>query len=103
MTEYRRCFRQPDTIYATCEDDRASTDIDLEMDQLDEDAGHRVSADVLALWGSKGTVGKLWDVLEVWCRHAHTTVTGRSLNAGHHLPEEQPDEVLNELNIFFDA
>jgi haloacetate dehalogenase len=56
---------------------------------------------LLALWGSKGTIGKLWNVLDVWRRHANGPVQGRPLEAGHYLAEEQPQAVLEELERFF--
>jgi haloacetate dehalogenase len=101
IQEYQRCFRRPEAIHASCEDYRAAADIDLEMDEADERAGHKVDAPILALWGAKGALGKLWDVLEVWRQHANGPVEGRALNAGHYLAEEQPEEVLHELLRFF--
>ena len=32
LAEYKRCFRNPDTIHAICEDYRATFGVDLEMD-----------------------------------------------------------------------
>lgn len=101
LAEYRRCFSTRRAIHATCEDFRASADIDLEMDEADETAGHKVKAPILALWAGKGTVGKLWDVLDVWRQHASAPVEGHALNSGHFLAEEQPEEVLQEFLRFF--
>jgi haloacetate dehalogenase len=71
------------------------------MDEADEQAGRKVDCPVHALWGAKGAVGKLWDVIDVWKQHAMAPVTGRALNSGHYLAEEQPEEVLEELLTFF--
>lgn len=101
LAEYRRCFRAPEAIHASCEDFRAAAEIDLEMDEADERAGRKIRAPVLALWGAKGEIGKLWDVLEVWRQHADAPVEGRALDSGHFLAEEQPEEVLQELLRFF--
>ena len=101
LREYRRCFYTPEVIHASCEDFRAAADIDLEMDEADEKAGRKIECAVLALWGEKGAVGKLWNVLEVWRQHAHAPVQGRALNSGHYLAEEQQEEVLQELLRFF--
>jgi histidine kinase/DNA gyrase B/HSP90-like ATPase len=57
-------------MHASCEDYRASAEIDLEMDEADGKAGRKVEASVLALWGAKGALGELWNVLEVWWQHA---------------------------------
>jgi haloacetate dehalogenase len=100
LREYRRCFRTPETIHATCEDYRAAAEIDLEIDEADEKAGRKIEAPVLALWGSKGALGKLWNVLDVWRQHATSSVEGRAIKCGHYLAEEQPQEVLMELLHF---
>jgi haloacetate dehalogenase len=101
VNEYRRCFCIPEAIHASCEDFRAAAGIDLEMDEADESAGHKIQAPVLALWGAKNVVGKLWNLLEVWRQHANAPVEGRPLDSGHFLAEEQPEEVLQEFLRFF--
>ncbi len=46
--EYLRCYRDPATIHAICEDYRAAAGIDLEHDAADAES--RVTAPLLALW-----------------------------------------------------
>jgi haloacetate dehalogenase len=100
LQEYKRCF-SPASIHAGCEDFRAAADIDLVMDAADEKAGHKVQAPVLALWGAKGTVGQLWDVLKIWREQASGPVEGQALESGHDVAEEQPEEVLQEYLRYF--
>lgn len=99
MAEYKRCFRQPATIHATCEDYRASATIDLEHDQ--QDLEQKINCPMLALWGNKGIIGRKYDVLETW-RERAINVTGKALNCGHFLPEESPQEVYQHLRSFLD-
>jgi haloacetate dehalogenase len=101
IREYSRCFRTPDAIHASCEDYRAAADIDLEMDLDDERVENKIEAPVLVLWGTKGAIGQLWNVPEVWRQHANTPVEGLALECGHYLAEEQPGVVLDELLRFF--
>jgi haloacetate dehalogenase len=101
LEEYRRCFCTPECVHAVCENYRASAGIDLEMDSADEKAGRKIEAPLLALWGAKGALGQLWNVLEVWRQHANAPVEGRELDCGHYLAEEKPEEVLEELLRFF--
>lgn len=95
--EYERCFRDPKTIHASCEDYRAAATIDLTHDEADRD--REVECPLLALWGEKGVVERLYDVLEVWRGYA-SEVRGRALPAGHFLAEERPEETANELASF---
>jgi len=52
-------------------------------------------------WGAKNSVGQLWDVLATWRAKATSTVTGDSVDCGHFLQEERPDETFEELQHFF--
>lgn len=102
LNQYIRCFCTPEAIHASCEDYRAAAEIDLEMDEGDEVAGRKVGCPVHVLWGTRGAIGKLWNVIDVWKQHASGIVSGRGLDAGHYLAEEQPEEVLHELLRFFE-
>ena len=51
LAEYMRCFRDPATIHAICEDYRATFGIDLDMDTADFAAGRRIGRPLLLLWG----------------------------------------------------
>jgi haloacetate dehalogenase len=100
VSEYLRCFSDPATIHATCEDYRASAGIDLEHDHADRQAGRWVRCPVLALWGERGTVHRLFQPVADWQRVAEGCVSGRVVAAGHYLAEEAPEEVAAELERF---
>jgi haloacetate dehalogenase len=96
LAEYERCFGDPATIHASCEDYRAAASIDLEHDAVPEP----VTCPMLVLWGERGVVHRLFHPLEDW-RAVATDVRGRALPCGHYLPEEAPDETLREITSFF--
>ena len=98
IAEYLRCFRNPATIHATCEDYRAGASIDIE--HAAQDGARKVTCPLLVLWGERGTVGRLEPVMDIW-REKAANVTGRSLPSGHFLPEEVPEETLSALLDFF--
>lgn len=98
--EYERCFRDPKTIHSSCEDYRAAATIDLAHDEADRD--RKVECPLLALWGERGVVERLYDVLEVWREYA-TDVRGRALPAGHYLAEERPEDTAEELIPYLEA
>ena len=100
LAEYTRCFSDPATIHATCEDYRAAASIDLVHDAAS--ASQRIVCPVLVLWGDKGVVHRLFRPLDDW-RDAAADVRGRALACGHYLAEEQPAETLRELEGFFAA
>jgi haloacetate dehalogenase len=99
LAEYVRCFKDPATIHATCEDYRAGASIDLE--HAAEDGSKKVTCPLLVLWGERGSVGRLEPVMEIW-REKAVNVTGRALAAGHFLPEEVPEETLSALLGFLE-
>ena len=98
FAEYLRCFGDPASIAATCEDYRAAATIDLEHDAAEAD--RRVEAPLLALWGERGLVGRTYDVLATW-RGKAVDVRGHALPTGHYLPEEAPDATAEALAAFF--
>ncbi len=100
FAEYLRCFRDPATIHASCEDYRAAASIDLAHDEADLE--RRIACPLLALWGEKGAMHRLYDVVACW-RERAADVTGRALPCGHYLPEEAPEETAEQLIAFFDA
>jgi haloacetate dehalogenase len=97
VAEYLRCFKDPATIHATCEDYRAGATIDLE--HAAQDGAKKVTCPLLVLWGERGTVGRLEPVMDIW-RERATNVTGKAMPSGHFLPEEIPDETLAALLPF---
>ena len=58
LADYMRCFRNPATIHAMCEDYRATAGVDLAMDTADLAAGRRIETPLLVLWGATGAVGR---------------------------------------------
>jgi haloacetate dehalogenase len=105
LAEYKRCFRNPETIHAICEDYRATFGVDLEMDTKDFDAGRKIDCPVLLLWGATGGVGRNSrpGPAEIWQRYASNIVAAEALPCGHYLSEEAPKETTEALLGFFTA
>ena len=87
MAEYVRCFSMPETIHASCEDYRAAATIDMVHDRDD------------MARGAKGLVARKFDVLAAWRERAED-VTGGTLDCGHFLAEELPDDTFSRLREF---
>ena len=103
LEEYKRCFRNPETIHAICEDYRAGASIDLEHDENDIKTGRKIGCPVLLLWGATGGVGRNHDPgpAEIWKAYASNIVGARAMPSGHYLSEEAPKETTEALLEFF--
>ncbi len=98
VREYVRCFSDTASIHASCEDYRAAATIDLLHDE--EDFDKKIACPLLVLWGAKGFINRTYDVIETW-REKAVDARGYTLDCGHFLPEEKPDEVSDGLTKFF--
>ena len=96
--DYMRCFRNPETIHASCEDYRAAATIDLDHDRADADT--KLSMPLMALWGQDSFVGTAYDVLSEW-RKVAANVSGHAVPGGHYCAEESPNETHAALLRFF--
>jgi haloacetate dehalogenase len=103
LAEYMRCFRDPATIHAICEDYRATFGVDLEMDTADFDKDRKIECPVLLLWGATGGVGRNHNpgLAEIWRRYASNIVGAKALPCGHYLSEEAPKETTEALLALF--
>jgi len=102
LAEYERCFSDPATIHASCEDYRAAASIDLVHDDADRGEGRKVACPLLALWGGQGVMERLYDVEDVWREYAWD-VRGGPIDTGHFLAEERPGETARELANFLEG
>jgi haloacetate dehalogenase len=100
LQAYRDALAAPGTIHAICEDYRASASIDLEHDREDIERGRKIACPLRVLWGEQGVIERCFDALAEW-RKVARDVSGRALPCGHYIPEERPDELLNEMLSFF--
>ena len=95
VSEFVRCF-DSECIRATCEEFRAAASVDLAHDENDSDK--KIACPTLVLWSSNSMWAE-YDIMEIW-RSKAVNVTGRSLDCGHFLPEEDPENTVAELLKF---
>ena len=100
LAEYRRCWRNPAAIHASCSDYRAGATIDLAHDQ--DDLSVKVECPTLALWGSSGLMHRLFDMEAEWRRRC-ANLTPASLPGGHFFPDLSPKETAARLLAFLAA
>jgi len=99
LAHYRAFFSDPLRIHATCEDYRAGATTDLGHDEVDHAARNTIRTPLLALWGSAG-IPAATTPLTVWKNWAKD-VTGKPIDSGHFLPEENPAATATALLEFF--
>lgn len=99
--DYRRAIHDPETVHAMMEDYRAGLGVDRENDDVDRKAGRRIACPLLFLWAARDDMEDLYgDPLEIW-RDWADDVRGHSIDCGHHIAEEAPDELAGLLAAFF--
>ena len=96
---YLRCYSDPASIHAGCEDFRAGAGVDSRILTENRKTGRKLAPPLLAIWGAKGTVNDLFDVVGMWKQEA-AIVSGHTLPCGHLIPEEDPDGLLRSLDAF---
>ena len=86
-------------MHAVCEDYRAGATIDRDLDDADIAAGRRIGCPTLVLYASHYLAGSPLDIWRAWC----TDASGRSIESGHFLAEENPKDTLAALIPFLAA
>ena len=100
LAHYLAPLRDPARIHAACEDYRAGAYADFEHDRADFEAGRRIGVPMLVLWGAGGIAARASTPLDTWRLRA-SDVSGAPIDAGHFLPEENPDATADALLAFF--
>ena len=101
LAEYVRCLELSGAAHGLCEDYRASAGIDLVHDQLDLDDKNFLEQPLLILWGEQGVVHQCFEPLKEWSKVA-VNVQGKALPCGHYIPEEAPELLLQQVQLFLD-
>ncbi|MGW4062884.1 alpha/beta fold hydrolase [Amycolatopsis sp. NPDC004747] len=101
FADFHRAIHDPATVTAMLEDYRAGLGIDREHDDADRAAGRRIACPTLVLWSSEDDMEDLYgDVLAVW-QPWTTDLRGHAIESGHHVAEENPEDLAAALGGFF--
>jgi haloacetate dehalogenase len=96
LDEYRRAFRRPEVIAATCADYRAGATLDDEHDRADLAAGRKIACPMLAVMS--GARARR-EPPEAWRQYA-LDVRGLTVDCGHFIPEEAPAAIAGPIAEF---
>jgi haloacetate dehalogenase len=98
--EFREAIHDPATVRAMLEDYRAGLGIDREHEEADRRAGRTLRCPTLLLWSTDDDMEDLYgDPLAVW-RPWTEDLRGEPIKSGHHVAEENPDDLTKALHRF---
>jgi len=98
--EYRRAIHDPATVHGMLEDYRAGLAIDKQHELDDRQQGRTIACPTLCLWSKYDDLEDIYgDILGIWKSWA-PDLQGKSINSGHHMAEEAPEELAAELKRF---
>lgn len=94
LDSYRKGTNEPSRIHALCEDYRAGATRDREADEADLASGATIACPVALGWGEFFLTGRDDGgptPLDVWRASFAPRATGRQMQSGHFVPEEDPE------------
>jgi haloacetate dehalogenase len=102
FAELVNAINDPETVRAMLEDYRAGLGVDREADRADRLAGRSIGCPTLFLWSSRGDIEVLFrDPLAIWKAWTED-LRGSSVEAGPHMAEENPGDLVKALTNFLD-
>jgi len=87
LAAYETLLEDPARAHAVCEDYRAGYHVDRHIDAADREAGRKIAAPTLLLWGSDYLGKGAADPMTVWHMWAEN-LSGREIVSGHFQAEE---------------
>ena len=96
LESYLSQAEDPARVHAMCADYRAGARTDRALDEADRRAGHRIAAPLRCLFSEGGFAARHGDPDGVWRGWAERVETG-TCRAGHFVPEENPQAVLDAM------
>jgi haloacetate dehalogenase len=88
---------RPEVVRAMLEDYRAGLTVDRAHEEADRAAGRRVTAPLRVLWSLRDDIEDLYgDPLVIW-REWADDVDGFGIDSGHHVAEENPEDLARAL------
>jgi pimeloyl-ACP methyl ester carboxylesterase len=102
LAYYTAVVEDPAAVHAMCNDYRAGATLDLDEQRADLAAGRLVQCPLMVLWGKHGIIEKCFDALKEWRAVAGegVVVKGHSVESGHYIPEQRPDDVVDAVLEF---
>jgi len=96
--------QDPLTVRAMLEDYRAGLGVDVENDRVDRERGHRITCPTLVAWSVHDDMEHLYgDPSAIWRDWVDAAMTSARIDSGHHMAEENPDQLAGVLTAFLSS
>ncbi len=93
-----------ETVRAMLEDYRASLHVDRRIDEQDRAAGRTIACPTLVAWSTQDDMAELYgDPAQVWRPWCSGPLVSGTVNSGHHMAEENPQQLAAHLLDFLRA
>lgn len=97
-------INDPSTVRAMLEDYRSGLHVDRVADEADRAAGRRITCPTLVIWSSRDDMALLYgDPVDVWRPWVVAEPESGVIPSGHHMAEENPDQLAALLGPFLTA
>ena len=100
LTEYRKSWRNAETVRAMCDDYRAAIDFDFNLDAID--LGRSLDVPSLIMWGQDGAMDRAYDMDKVW-KDRLSNLQTRAIPGGHFFPEISSEMTAEVLISFLNS
>ncbi len=95
--DFLQAIRDPVVVRAMLEDYRAGLGLDRAHDDADRAAGRQIQCPTLVAWATRDDIELIYgNPLDVWRPWARD-LRGHSIDSGHHMAEDNPDELAAAL------
>ncbi len=101
VAHYISSLSTPSSIDAILGDYRTAFEVDRPRWKEEVAAGNKITVPLQVLWGELGNINDE-PALDLWRGVAEDVRGSVVLGSGHYIPEEQPQEVIRQLNEFAD-
>ncbi|WP_234464198.1 alpha/beta hydrolase [Paracoccus caeni] len=100
--DYLAATRNPAVVRGMLADYQAGLEFDYDDDRRDKEAGRRIKCPVGVLWSRYDDMESLFgDPATRWTGWTDQIALRHGIASGHHMAEEAPDEVADQLRLFF--
>jgi haloacetate dehalogenase len=94
-------LHEPDTVRAMLEDYRAGLSVDAENDRRTRNEGQTIACPTLVAWSVHDDIEDLYgDPVAIWRSWVSGPITSARIDSGHHMAEENPDQLARVVAEF---